>query len=89
MQNEQGIDNESCKEDGLLLHHTPERELSELTVIKNMCYSALRFAKLVKQETLASSIEERGIGLERKEKSISPTHDDFQRIRILPGTRWR
>ena len=66
-----------------------------------MCYSALRFAKLVKQEA-ASSIEERGICLEdgggkashlkehpgRKEKRISPTHDDFQRIRILPGTRW-
>ena len=100
MQNEHGVDNESCKEDGLL-HHTPERELSELTVIKNMCYSALRFAKLVKQEA-ASSIEERGICLEdgggkashlkehpgRKEKRISPTHDDFQRIRILPGTRW-
>ena len=35
-------------EDGL--HHTPDRELNELTVIKNMAYSALRFAAHVRKE---------------------------------------
>ena len=35
-------------EDGL--HHTPDRELSELTVIKNMGFSALRFAAHVRKE---------------------------------------
>ena len=37
-------------EDGL--HHTPDRELNELTVIKNMAYSALRFAAHVRRELL-------------------------------------
>ncbi|EJK44373.1 hypothetical protein THAOC_37090 [Thalassiosira oceanica] len=35
-------------EDGL--HHTPNRELNELTVIKNMAFSALRFAAHVRRE---------------------------------------
>mmetsp|Transcript_46857 Transcript_46857/g.98368 ORF Transcript_46857/g.98368 Transcript_46857/m.98368 type:complete len:453 (+) Transcript_46857:1-1359(+) len=39
-----------------LLHHTTEKELSELTVIRNMCLSALRFANLVKEA--GSSLKE-------------------------------
>ena len=87
---------DSIKEDGLL-HHTPEKELSELTIIKNMCYSALRLSKLMKEMVLA---EESSISSDntqqRKESSgsgndksaISNTHDDYQRIRIVNDRKW-
>jgi len=87
-------------EDGLL-HHTPERELSELTVIKNMCYSALRFADLIREASAATGdvdVEEsvQSSDGRRQFKSssgsiieVSTTHDDFQRIRIVQDRTWR
>ncbi|KAL7526091.1 hypothetical protein ACHAXR_001311, partial [Thalassiosira sp. AJA248-18] len=98
------------KEKGLLeteyglLHHTEERELSELTVIRNMCHSALRFANLIREAGKSISLRDDGGGggessyhrngdgkeqtqhrnVARNEKTVvSPTHDDFQRIRIV------
>jgi len=34
----------------LLFEQTAENELDELTIIRNMCYSALRYANLIRQE---------------------------------------
>ena len=89
-------DEDSIKEDGLL-HHTPEKELSELTIIKNMCYSALRLSKLMKEMVLAeeSSISsdntqqrKESSGSENDKSTISNTHDDYQRIRIVNDRKW-
>jgi len=70
------------EEEGLL-QHTPERELSELTIIKNMCYSALRFARLAsaKLKEDANSSNENII--------TSSTHDDYQRIRVARDRKWK
>lgn len=89
-------DEDSIKEDGLL-HHAPEKELSELTIIKNMCYSALRLSKLMKEMVLAeeSSISsdntqqrKESSGSENDKSTISNTHDDYQRIRIVNDRKW-
>jgi len=101
LQSEQGVD---ASEDGML-HHTPEKELSELTIIKNMCCSALRFANHIHEHHALSSAENgekenqhqqssetNGIddkALKSNEKSVSSTHDDFQRIRIVKDRKWR
>ncbi|KAL9183281.1 hypothetical protein ACHAXT_005068 [Thalassiosira profunda] len=66
-------------------HHTPERELHELTVIGNMCRSALRFARLVGE----AREDGEGGGVEEKNRAASSTHDDFQRIRIVRDRSWR
>lgn len=98
----------SEKEDGLL-NHTPEVELSEIVIIKNMCHSALRFADLIREVSTGAESRSGGISLQnddrsdrassdgrrstmdgsQKEKVISTTHDDFQRIRIVQDRRWR
>ena len=98
----------SEKEDGLL-NHTPEVELSEIVIIKNMCRSALRFADLIREVSTGAESRSGGISLQnddrsdrassdgrrstmdgsQKEKVISTTHDDFQRIRIVQDRRWR
>ena len=62
------------------LSHTEKKELSELMVIKNMCISALRFAKLIKQQRLESTAED---------QTQSATHDDFQRIRVVKNRIWK
>jgi len=81
----------------LLLNHTAERELSELTIIRNMCLSALRFANQIREAGLrCSSIdggEAGGSSLQQHtfggmQESLSTTHDDFQRIRIVGDRRW-
>lgn len=56
LQGERGVD----KEEYGLLHHTKERELHELTVIRNMCYSALRFANLIRDKMREEEEEEEG-----------------------------
>jgi len=98
----------SEKEDGLL-NHTPEVELSEIVIIKNMCRSALRFADLIREASAGAESRSGGISLQnddrgdrsssdgrrstldgsQKEKMISTTHDDFQRIRIVQDRKWR
>lgn len=56
------------------LSHSADKELSELTVIRNMCLAALRFADLIKQRSTESK---------EGENTPSSTHDDFQRIRVV------
>ena len=67
------------EEEGLL-QHTPERELGELTIIKNMCHSALRLSRLAEKKLQedADSIV-----------STSSTHDDYQRIRVARDRKWK
>ncbi|KAL7533657.1 hypothetical protein ACHAWF_004576 [Thalassiosira exigua] len=78
-----------------MLHHSEGRELSELTVITNMCRSALRFADILicEVEKKATCAGRGGEILSGGHKTIykgdemkgqlSRTHDDFQRIRII------
>jgi hypothetical protein len=68
------------------LAHTSDRELSELTVIRNMCTSALRFANLIKQQRLEEAAAARD---ETQNKKLSATHDDFQRIRVVKDRVWK
>jgi len=75
----------SLEHDNLELAHTSDRELSELTVIRNMCTSALRFANLINQQKL----EEAAATDETQNKKLSPTHDDFQRIRVVKNRIWK
>ena len=67
------------------LAHTSDRELSELTVIRNMCTSALRFANLIKQQKKLEEAEAR----DESQDSLSATHDDFQRIRVVKNRIWK
>mmetsp|Transcript_29093 Transcript_29093/g.49615 ORF Transcript_29093/g.49615 Transcript_29093/m.49615 type:complete len:345 (+) Transcript_29093:139-1173(+) len=67
------------------LAHTSDRELSELTVIRNMCTSALRFANLIKQQ---KKLEEE-VARDESQDSLSATHDDFQRIRVVKNRIWK
>lgn len=57
------------------LSHSADNELSELTVIRNMCLAALRFADLIKKQ-------------KEGENTPSTTHDDFQRIRVVKDRKW-
>jgi len=108
-----GLESESENEEELFLCHTPERELSENTIIRNMCLSALRFADQIRDAGLQSASGgggsgDRGRSLLQSDtlgemqnypdgttmdgggvgKSISTTHDDFQRIRIVQDRKW-
>jgi len=49
------LESESENEEELFLCHTPERELSENTIIRNMCLSALRFADQIRDAGLQSA----------------------------------
>lgn len=71
----------SLEHDESELAHTADRELSELTVIRNMCTSALRFANLIKQQKIEDAVS--------KEDSLSATNDDFQRIRVVKNRIWK
>jgi len=82
-------------EDGLL-HHAPGRELSELAVIKNMCESALRFADLIKEASESAGETTHDSDEQQEHKTgangsgrVSPTHDNFQRIRIVQDRKWK
>ena len=66
-----------------LLQHTPERELSELTIIKNMCYSALRLARLAEKKLKEDANCSNG------NVSTSSTHDDYHRIRVARDRKWK
>ena len=66
------------------LINTSDRELSELTVIRNMCTSALRFANLIKQQNLQEAASKD----DESQDSLSATHDDFQRIRVVKNRIW-
>jgi hypothetical protein len=63
------------------LSHSADKELSELTVIRNMCLAALRFADLIKKQR-STELKEEG------ENTPSSTHDDFQRIRVVQNRKW-
>ena len=67
------------------LAHSSDRELDELTVIRNMCTSALRFANLIKQQ---KKLEEE-VARDESQDSLSATHDDFQRIRVVKNRIWK
>ena len=65
-----------------------------MTVIKNMCHSALWFADQIK-EAVADD-KESGHGdkqsvnvAKKRNRQPSATHDDFQRIRIVKDRAWR
>lgn len=60
LQMERGISEEEEEGDGSL-NHTPEKELSEIVIVKNMCRSALRFADLIRDASTA--VESRGGGI--------------------------
>lgn len=75
----------SLEHDESELINTSDRELSELTVIRNMCTSALRFANLIKQQKLQ---EAASINDDESQDSLSATHDDFQRIRVVKNRIW-
>jgi hypothetical protein len=120
------------EEEELLFHHpSPNVELSEIVIVKNMCHSALRFADLIREAsssltaTVLADDERRssssssdsgivtlkskydhdqdagcvGTSLQSKMdvsgrqhdkmKIISPTHDDYQRIRVVQDRKWR
>lgn len=62
------------------LSHSADKELSELTVIRNMCLAALKFADLIKKQRSTESKE--------GENTPSSTHDDFQRIRVVKNRKW-
>ena len=66
-----------------LLQHTPEKELSELTIIKNMCYSALRLARLAEKKLKEDA------NCSHDNVSTSSTHDDYQRIRVARDRKWK
>lgn len=70
------------------------KEFCEMTVIKNMCHSALWFADQIK-EAVADD-KESGHGdkqsvnvAKKRNRQPSATHDDFQRIRIVKDRAWR
>ena len=65
-----------------LLQHTPEKELSELTIIKNMCYSALRLSRLAEEKLREDADSTENV-------SASSTHDDYQRIRVARDRKWK
>lgn len=71
------------KEEEGLLQHTPEKELSELTIIKNMCYSALRLSRLAEKKLKEDANCSNG------NVSTSSTHDDYQRIRVARDRKWK
>jgi hypothetical protein len=127
---EQGVlmsDEKKEKEEELLLHHpSPNVELSEIVIVKNMCRSALQFADLIREAsssltTTVADDERRSSRSEvvtlkskydhhqdagyvntklqskmdvsgrqhDKMKIISPTHDDYQRIRVVQDRKWK
>ena len=65
----------SEKEDGLL-NHTPEVELSEIVIVKNMCRSALRFADLIREASAGTESRSGGISLDSRSGGISLQNDD-------------
>jgi len=71
------------KEEEGLLQHTPEKELSELTIIKNMCYSALRLSRLAEKKLKEDAT------CSNDNVSTSSTHDDYQRIRVARDRKWK
>lgn len=104
------------KDELLLNHPSPNVELSEDIIVKNMCHSALRFADLIRQAsssltTVADgllmlpltndhdqdagcvdpSLQSTNVSSRQhdKMKVISPTHDDYQRIRVVQDRKWR
>ena len=70
------------------LAHTSDRQLSELTVLRNMCTSALRFANLIKQQKMKEAKAKDETQLQCQSSS-SATHDDFQRIRVVKNIIWK
>ena len=74
----------SLEHDESELINTSDRELSELTVIRNMCTSALRFANLIKQQKLQEAASKD----DESQDNLSATHDDFQRIRVVKNRIW-
>ncbi len=77
-----GIDlDASLQHEDSELSHSADKELSELTVIRNMCLAALRFADLIKKQRSTESKEE-------ENTPSSSTHDDFQRIRVVKNRKW-
>ena len=79
-----GIEWKLLEHDESELAHTADRELSQLTVIRNMCTSALRFANLIKQQKLEDTLSK-----DESRDSLSVTHDDFQRIRVVKNRIWK
>ena len=116
------------EEESLFHHPSPNVELSEIVIVKNMCHSALQFADLIREasSSLTATVlvdDERrsssdggllslpskndydqdagcvGTSLlskmdvsgrqHDKMKTISPTHDDYQRIRVVQDRKWR
>lgn len=118
------------EEESLFHHPSPNVELSEILIVKNMCHSALRFADLIREASSSltatvladderSSSSDSGLlslpskndydhdqdagcvdtslqskmdvsGRQHdKMKIISPTHDDYQRIRVVQDRKWR
>lgn len=71
------------------LAHSSYGELNELMVIRNMCTSALRFANLIKQQKLKEAAAAAGDETENNKLSVSVTHDDFQRIRVVKDRIWK
>ncbi len=50
-----GDDASMDEDDGLQLNHTPEGELSDVVIVRNMCRSALRFAELIREASSSST----------------------------------
>mmetsp|Transcript_20505 Transcript_20505/g.36995 ORF Transcript_20505/g.36995 Transcript_20505/m.36995 type:complete len:443 (+) Transcript_20505:22-1350(+) len=73
LQLEQGLESEN----DLLPHHTKEKELSELTVIRNMCLSALRFANQIR-DNVGSCLRDDNDGDGGQEESLHNNSLDEQ-----------